>query len=72
MKNKISFSSEIYSEDAIIKAIEDYENICTIKVQPIDRKYVCEFTQPKADLDLIIPEFCNYMIEIMVCHRGIN
>lgn len=74
----VRFTNSIYDMEAIQKAVNDYKNICDVEVSfpESDEKarnecshIICTFSNSKADMQLTIKEFCNYVIEQMNVRR---
>ena len=79
MKNEVMmrFPTSLYSLTALQQAAVDYEAICDIAVDVLmsrqgdECKYItCIFAHSKAELDLTVKEFCNYVIEQMNARRA--
>ena len=57
--------TNIYSPTIIQRAIQDYKDICQIRVEENTDHIVCEFVESVADIELTIYEFSNYLIELI-------
>ena len=77
MKNEVmmKFPVSIYDVAVLQQAAEDYAGICDVDVmgskQSIeDKEYIiCKFAHSKADMELTVKEFCNYVIAHMNVRR---
>ena len=69
--NELYLIKEIYSKNAIYRAIEDYQTISKIDINENDNYYICFFTLCRYDLKETMKEFENYIIDLMNC-RDIN
>lgn len=63
--NKLKLNTNIFNKICIEKAIQAYENICSIKISEIDNYIICEFTNCIYDIEETIKEFENYVIDLM-------
>lgn len=63
--NRIEFDLAIYSENAILRALDDYRGICTIVISKTNCLLICEFSECKYDLKDTMDEFLNYVIDLM-------
>ena len=63
--NRVEFDLTIYSESAVLRAIEDYREICNIAVSVKNGLLICEFSDCKYELTATIHEFSNYVIDLM-------
>lgn len=69
--NELHLIKEIYSKNAIYRAIEDYQSISKIDMNENKNYYVCSFTFCQYDIKETMKEFENYIIDLMNC-RDIN
>ncbi len=53
---------ELYSGEALTKAIKDFSNLCEIKVSEIDSGWELVLENCKYDCELTEKEFENYLI----------
>lgn len=63
--NRVEFDLAIYSETALLKAIADYKEICTIRFNKADGYMICKFSDCRYELSVTINEFSNYVIDLM-------
>lgn len=59
------FDLNFYSIKHIEMAAVAYENIAQINLEIKGDECNCEFLNAKAETELVIKEFCNYILEIM-------
>ena len=59
---RIKLHRDIYSKEAIVKAISDYKGIAKIRLQEKDSGYVLTFTLCKYGEERTVKEFENYLI----------
>lgn len=64
MKNKLFLNKEIYGERNIKRAIKDYEEIATIKIEQKEQYFICEIIESYYDIQTTIREFENYIIAL--------
>lgn len=62
---KIKYDSNIYAEQAIIHAANDYSAIAKVTVKSSDRYIECSFSDCNYDEETTIKEFSNYIIDRM-------
>ena len=63
--NRVEFDLAIYSESAILRAIEDYREICNIAVSKKNDLLMCEFSDCQYEPTVTAQEFSNYVIDLM-------
>lgn len=63
--NRVEFDLVIYSESTILRAIEDYRELCNIAVFMKNGLLICEFSDCKYEMTTTIHEFSNYVIDLM-------
>jgi len=63
--NKIILNRELYSINAIKRAVSDYDGIATIVSTEIAVGWECLFTDCKYDIAKTAKEFDNYCIDLM-------
>lgn len=77
-KAVVKFTTSIYDIDALQKAASDYKSICDIEVSMPDSEQadsseqqymICTLSNSRADMQLTVKEFCNYVIEQMNVRR---
>lgn len=59
------FAASIYPEETVMQAIDDYKEICHIKLIKKDGGFECVFSKSVVDLELTAKEFANYLIELV-------
>lgn len=59
------FDLEIYPLDLLKMAANDYSKVARILVVPSKNYALCSFMQCKADEQLVIKEFGNYVIDLI-------
>ena len=69
--NVLCIVKELYSKNAVLKAITDYQAISSIRLTENEHYYICSFNDCKYNLSETMKEFENYVIDLMNC-RGIN
>ena len=65
MNNIIIFDLDIYSINYIYIAVNDYQKISKINLEFKDNICLCTFEQYVTSVEIIIKEFCNYLIDLM-------
>ena len=80
MIEMITLDLSLYSNEAILRAIQDYVEIAHIEYQPKWEKnqaghsmpdhVSCIFHFTQYDLELTKSEFCNYVLELTVSSGG--
>ena len=65
MEIEQKYCLEIYPEDIIERAIEDYHNICNISREIMDGDMICRFSNGNTNEKTIMLEFSNYLIELI-------
>ena len=65
----VNYTKQVYSYRDIVKAVNDYLDICTISVSETPEDYVCRFQFPNGVDPIIILEFSNYLIELNCADR---
>ena len=61
----IEFDLNLYDQKCIKKAIEDFSDIAEIISEKCDNKIICRMLASKADINLTVCEFSNYIIDLM-------
>lgn len=64
INNSVKFSKAIYNEANILRAIQDYRDICRIELDENSDEFICSFFDCKVELLLTVYEFANYLIEL--------
>jgi hypothetical protein len=59
------FDLEIYPLDLLRQAAIDYSKIAKVVVVPSKKYALCSFLQCKADEQLVVKEFGNYVIDLI-------
>ena len=65
-----TFDLEIYALSAIQQAVQDYAHIANIRVLPLKNQVKCIFTKCRAQEQLTVQEFSNYVIDLMASQKG--
>lgn len=65
MNNIIAFDLGIYPINCIYIAANEYQNISKIDIEFEDNKCLCTFKQCSTSVEIVIREFCNYVIDLM-------
>lgn len=60
----LQFPKSVYSEEAVIAAIDAYHNICRIEFSEAKNNLLCVLSDSVTDLEITALEFCNYLIEV--------
>ena len=64
-KSEKSYSKIIYSRDVLEQAAIAYKNIADIEIKEKGGDFVCLFNRCKAESQLVVNEFNNYLIELL-------
>ncbi len=65
MKDELVYDNSIYPLEVILRAIDDYSNICAVEVVQTGKDTRCIFSEGKTDMSVIMREFTNYLLELM-------
>lgn len=71
--NEISifYHANLYPENVIRAAVQQYAEICSIRVEQQENGISCIFSESIADLELTAKEFSNYLIEMVNSWRTV-
>jgi hypothetical protein len=70
MTNELKLSKSFYNKKVILKASKDYDKLASIQIKELDEYIICIFNDCKTDLELVLKEFCNYLIALTVKEKG--
>lgn len=70
MMNKLRLHKEIYQKQAVLQAVRAFENIAVIHVEETEDYYCLFFKKCKADPDITIKEFENYVLIATIQNTG--
>ena len=70
MINMMEFDLDLYSEEAILRAINDYRGIAEIESRREKSSIFCRFVHTQHSLELTMNEFENYVLELTVGMEG--
>ena len=66
----VFFLSSIYPRELIVRAKEDYQQICCISIEDNAGGIICTFSESITDINLTAKEFSNYLIELANTRSG--
>ena len=64
-RNDKTYDKNIYPRFVLESAISAYKSIASIKIKEKDGAFMCSFGKSKADTQIVINEFDNYLIELL-------
>lgn len=70
MTNELKLNKSFYNKRLILKASKDYDKLASIQIKELDNYTICIFNDCKADLELVLKEFSNYLIALTVKEKG--
>ncbi|WP_313755960.1 HxsD-like protein [Tissierella sp.] len=72
MNNQISLNRMIFPMDVILKAINNYRDICSITPRVMENYVICTINYQEDEISLIRDEFCNYLIALINSKGNLN
>lgn len=65
MKHSLFLHTSIYDVECILQAVDAFQTLANIHIQPTEKYYICDFTKCVHDASVTKKEFENYIIDLM-------